>query len=267
MTTDDLLARRYGPEAAALDVAPSPTLDLLLQHRSVRRFTDEDVSEAAITAMIAAASSAATSSNMQTVSVVVVRDPATRAALGKVSGTSRPLASAPVALVWLVDWSRNADLAQRADLADTWTHYLDAVIAGAVDGGLAAQNAVAVAESLGLGTCYIGSLRDDPDAVAELLGLPPKVFGLFGLAVGHPDPADTAGVKPRLPQSVIVHHDRYESATIDALDAYDETARAYFAEQGMDQAWIDRVEQRFTRPAGTRAQLRDALGRRGFALD
>ena len=263
----DLLAQRYGQEAASLEVETSDVLDLVLRHRSVRRFTTAPVSDAQLAAMLAAASSAATSSNMQTVSVVVVRDPATRAALGEVSGTSRPLAAAPVALVWLIDWSRNTALAARAGIADSWTRHLDAVLAGAIDTALAAENAVTVAESLGLGTCFIGSLRDDPDAVAELLGLPPKVMPLFGLAVGHPDPADRAGIKPRLPQSVVVHEERYQPAPIEALDRYDEVARGYFAGQGLQQGWVDRVEERFARPPGPRSRLRAAVERRGFPLD
>lgn len=266
MTSDELLARRYGPAAAPLEAAASPVLDLVLRHRSHRRFTDEDVSDPAIAAMIAAASSASTSSNMQTVSVIVVRDPELRDALGHVSGTSLPIASAPVALVWLVDWSRNAALAERAGHADSWTQYLDAVLAGTIDAALAAQNAVTVAESLGLGACFIGSLRDDPDQVASLLGLPPKVFAVFGLAVGHPDPADRAGVKPRLPQSVVVHQERYRAADLEELDAYDGVAREYFAGQGMDQGWADRIEQRFAKPPGRRSQVRAAIERRGFGL-
>lgn len=265
VTSDDLLARRYGP-AAPLKAAASSVLDLMLRHRSHRRFTDEEVTDPAITAMIAAASSASTSSNMQTVSVVVVRDPQLRDALGHVSGTSLPLATAPVALVWLVDWSRNAALAERAGHADSWTQFLDAVLAGSIDAALAAQNAATVAESLGLGVCFIGSLRDDPDRVAELLGLPPKVFAVFGLAVGHPDPSDRAGVKPRLPQSVIVHHERYRAADLEELDTYDGVAREYFAGQGMEQGWADRIEQRFAKPPGRRSQVRGAIERRGFGL-
>ncbi len=266
MTSDELLAHRYGPAHRPEEVQDSEVLDLILRHRSVRRFTDEPVADSAIAAMIAAASSASTSSNMQTMSVVVVRDPATRDALGRVSGTSRPLATAPVALVWLVDWSRNTALAERAGHADSWTQYLDSVLAGAIDTGLAAQNAVITAESLGLGACFIGSLRDDPDRVAEILGLPPKVFAAFGLALGHPDPADTSGVKPRLPQSVVVHHERYAAADLEALDVYDEVAREYFTGQGMDQGWADRIEQRFAQAPGPRTGVRAALERRGFAL-
>ena len=63
---------------------------------------------------------------------------------------------------------------------------------------------VVAAESLGLGTVYIGAMRNDPQRVAELVGLPKQAVVVFGLCVGHPDPAAKAEVKPRLPQSSVL---------------------------------------------------------------
>ena len=57
-----------------------------------------------------------------------------------------------------------------------------------IDAALAAQNAVVAAQSLGLRTVYIGAMRNDPVRVAELLGLPPRAFVVFGLCVGYADP-------------------------------------------------------------------------------
>ncbi len=51
---------------------------------------------------------------------------------------------------------------------------------------------------------------------------------MFGLAVGWPDPDEQAGVKPRLPQSAVLHRERYDAPRADAgIDAYDERLRAY----------------------------------------
>ncbi len=58
-----------------------------------------------------------------------------------------------------------------------------------IDAALAAQNAVVALESLGLGTCYIGAIRNDPETVARELALPEGVFPVFGLTVGFPDPS------------------------------------------------------------------------------
>ena len=59
------------------------------------------------------------------------------------------------------------------------------------------ENAVVALESLGLGSVYIGGIRNKPAEVAAELGLPPRVFALFGHAIGHPDPDRPTGVKHR----------------------------------------------------------------------
>ena len=56
-----------------------------------------------------------------------------------------------------------------------------------IDAALAAQNAAVAAESLGLGICYIGGIRNHLDEVCELLKTPKRVVPLFGLAVGYPE--------------------------------------------------------------------------------
>ena len=68
----------------------------------------------------------------------------------------------------------------------------------------------------GLGTVFVGAIRNHPDRVAAELGLPPHAVAAFGLAVGVPDPAERAGVKPRLPQAAVVHRERYDAAAADA---------------------------------------------------
>ncbi|MFN7657675.1 MAG: NADPH-dependent oxidoreductase, partial [Dolichospermum sp.] len=56
---------------------------------------------------------------------------------------------------------------------------------------------------------YIGALRNKPEEVAEILNLPPHVVGIFGLCVGYADPVVKVAIKPRLPQSVVLHRETY----------------------------------------------------------
>ena len=67
--------------------------------------------------------------------------------------------------------------------------WLETFLVASVDVALAAQNAVVAAESIGLSTVYIGAMRNEPEKVADLLGLPPQCFVLFGLCVGYADRA------------------------------------------------------------------------------
>ena len=62
--------------------------------------------------------------------------------------------------------------------------WLETFLVANIDVALAAQNAVVAAESIGLSTVYIGAMRNDPERVAGLLGLPKQCFVLFGLCVG-----------------------------------------------------------------------------------
>ena len=78
------------------------------------------------------------------------------------------------------------------------------------------------AESLGLGTCYIGGLRNQPRAVIELLGLPKLMFPITGLTLGWPDAPTT--LRPRLPQRAVLHWEGHSRAHEDrVLQEYDQT--------------------------------------------
>lgn len=79
--------------------------------------------------------------------------------------------------------------------------------AATIDAALAAQNATIAAESLGLGTVYIGGIRNQPVRVTETIQLPPHLFTVFGLCVGYPDEAKPAAIKPRLPQAAVLHRE------------------------------------------------------------
>ncbi|HJG23416.1 MULTISPECIES: nitroreductase family protein [Enterococcus] len=56
---------------------------------------------------------------------------------------------------------------------------VDAILAGAIDASLAAQNMTVAAESMGLGVCYIGGIRDAIVEISDLLELPEYVFPVF----------------------------------------------------------------------------------------
>jgi nitroreductase len=240
---------RYGDDAVTLDVH-SEVLDLLLAHRSVRRFAADDVSDDQLRALVAAAQSAPTSSNLQPWSVVAVRDPERKARLATFSAGQGFVAEAPLLLVWVADLGRARRLASRAGTSVDAADYLETTIIGFIDTALAAQNAVVAAESLGLGTVFVGAMRNHPDLVAAELGLPPHAVAAFGLAVGVPDPTEDAGVKPRLPQAAVLHHEAYDADAADAhIAAYDDRLAAYNQRYGLpDGGWTGRVLERLAGP-------------------
>ena len=265
------LRARYGTHAAHIDARCSPLIEQLLDHRSVRAYLPTPVGEDHLTAMIAAAQSAASSSNLQAWSVVAVRDPATRAALAECAGDQAHVRDAPLQLVWLADLARLARLAEMNQRPAEALDYTEMFLVGVIDAALAAQNAVAAAESLGLGTVYIGGMRNQPEKVAELLDLPQGVVAVFGLCVGYPDPAQPAAVKPRPPQAVVLHHEKYSLQAQDAgIEAYNATMARFYEEQNMTVhgTWAVHSAKRIAGPQtlSGRDRLVEALHQRGFKL-
>lgn len=257
---------RYADPEARLG-AISDVVALQLAHRSVRKFTDRPVPQDELVALVAAAQSAPTSSNLQSWSVIAVRDPARKARLAALVNNQRFVNEAPLFLVWVADLGRARRLAERSAAALDGTDYLETTVLAFIDTALAAQNAVVAAESIGLGTVFVGAVRNRPEEVAAELGLPPHTVAAFGLAVGTPDPTEDAGVKPRLPQGAVLHDEQYDAATADAhIAPYDERLRDYNVRHGLAGDWSSRVLGRLAGPESLsgRHLLRDQLVRLGL---
>jgi hypothetical protein len=154
------------------------------------------------------------------------------------------------------------------------TEYTENFLIAAVDAVIAAQNAALAAESLGLGICYIGSIRNNPREVIRLLGLPRHVFPVTGLTVGFP--VQSPRPRPRLPLSAILHREHYNAEQDDALRAYDRA----MAETGIYDnrqvpvpgkpaeteryGWLEHTARRVSQKY--RVELRAILEEQGFAL-
>ena len=266
----DLVHARYRDPALMAGVAMNPVLETILSHSSCRAFLPNPIPAGTLEAIIAAAASAATSSNMQVWSLMVVEDPARKARLAALAGGQKHIEQSPTFLVWLADLARFDTIARQNQSNVEGIHFLELFMVALIDAALAAQNAVVALESLGLGSVYIGALRNQPEKVAAELGLPKLVFPAFGLSIGVPDPAAASGIKPRLPQSVVVHREQYDTAVDPAaIAAYDARMSAFQQEQHMaDERWTQRVINRVQTPQSLngRDRMRAALAALGFEL-
>lgn len=269
----ELLTERYASQTPPLsdsaETLLNPTLSTMFQHKSVRQFLDKPVTDDQLTLIVAAAQSASTSSSLQSWSLIVVRDPEKRARIAETCGNSGAFVNAaPVFLVWVIDYARAADLLEAAGETGHTLDLFETTAVGLVDVGIASQNALVAAESMGLGGVYAGSLRNNVPNVVETLGLPQHVFPVVGLALGHPDPAEGTSVKPRLPQSVVVHSDGYNAEQWrSGVEAYDRDYGAYYAAQGhADAQWSRVLVNRLRDPGllGGRQHLRSHLNSQGF---
>jgi nitroreductase len=264
------IATRYGDASAAPPAQWNTVLDTLLAHRSVRAYLPDPVSPETLALIIAAAQSAATSSNLQVWSVVAVTDQQRKDRLSEMAGGQRHIREAPLFLVWLADLGRLAAMAEAQGVPAEALDYLEMLLVGVVDATLAAQNAVVALESLGLGSVYIGGIRNHPEQVAAELGLLSRVFPVFGLCVGTPDPQRPASVKPRLPQAAVLHHEHYDAAVQPpGIAAYDERLRDFQISQNLPpEDWTSRALSRVKGPGSLsgRDRMRAALANLGFEI-
>ncbi len=263
---------RLRNRAVAPIAAPqwNETLDIILNHRSVRGFLPTALPDGTLELLTAAAQSASTSSNLQVWSVVAVQDPVRKARVADLAGNQQFIRDAPLMLIWLADLNRIEQIAADRQTQVEATHYTEAFVLGVVDATLAAQTAFVAAESIGLGAVYVGAVRNLPEKIAAELNLPPHVFAVFGMAVGYPDAARETGIKPRLPQDVVLHREQYDPALKrEAIERYNGLARDFMREQGMkEQDWTLQATARLKDVPAMhgRDRMREALLNLGFEL-
>jgi nitroreductase len=265
-----LLHERYGGAGIGAALCDNDIVAALLRHRSVRGYLPTRLPAGTIETLVAAAQSAPTSSNLQTWSVVAVEDEARRGRLSALAQNQAFIREAPLFLAWIADLSRLDRVGQVHGRHLEGLDYLEMFMVAAIDAALAAQNAVVAAESLGLGTCYVGALRNHPEKVAAELGLPPAAMAVFGLAVGYPAPGAEGAVKPRLSQHVVLHREQYGAPSEQAaVDAYDQALAAFSEATGQGRTtWTGRVMTRVGTLAGLsgRERMQAALNALGFPL-
>lgn len=208
MSFKDNLRARYGNDVP--DVIAGPVFDLLLSHRTARRFEDRPLPPRTIETLVAAGQSAASSSNLQSWSVVTVEDPERRKELMEIGAGQPQIGEAPVTLCFVADLARLAKIADDNEQPREALDHLEHFVVGAIDAALAAQNICVAAEALGLGTCYLGVLRNEPERLSKFLNLPPKAAVVFGLSIGYPDTTRPARIKPRLAQKSVLHRETYD---------------------------------------------------------
>lgn len=248
------------------------TIDLIHHHGSVRQYKPEPVPADLLETIVVAAQRSSTSSNMQRLSVVAVTDDSKRKRLAELCGQAF-IADAPIFLTWCADLSRLDRVCELRGYKQV-TEFAEDFLVAAVDAAIAAQTASLAAESLGLGICFIGTVRDKPQAVIDLLALPRLVFPITGMTVGWP--AKTPIIRPRLPTSAVLHWEVYHRDQDRELLEYDRAMMmtGIYEDRQVpvpgrpahvnDYGWLEHSARRVSQ--ARRTELRAVLERQGFRL-
>ena len=208
-------------------------IQTILNHRSHRHFEDKQLTDEQIKTIITCAQSASTSSFIQAYSIIGVRDKEKKKKLAEIAGNQEYVENNGHFFVFCADLYRHTIIGENEQIDVTPSiESTEKFMVALIDASLAAQNAAIAAESMGLGICYIGGIRNNLDEVTKILKTPERVIPLFGLAVGFPTKLNEK--KPRLPFEHVYHEDEYEKnkeVYIGQLQNYDDLISNYYEER------------------------------------
>jgi nitroreductase len=240
-------------------------INLLKSHRSIRKFTDQTIDQELLESLIQAGQCTATSSFIQACTVIQVSDPIVRKKLCEYAAGQPYVEEAPVFLVFCADMQRHR-LACTMHKSPMRSGFTEQFLTASVDCALFAQNVLIGAESVGLGGCYIGAIRNEIAAVDNLLGLPDLVYPVFGMCLGYP--AQDPEIKPRLPLAVVLKQERYDN-TLDKenIKGYDKRVSNYYKTRTggtKDNNWSEQISDMLVKEA--RPHMLEFLRTKGFLL-
>ncbi len=245
------------------------TIETQLAHRTFRAFTDQPIGEDVAATLLEVARHTATSSFYQQTTIIRVKDPTIRQEVFESS--RQPYVGGNRGELWIfvVDLHRNAQIRRESGVDTEPMERTALFLEGTEDTLLAAQNVVVAAESLGLGTVYLGSIAGDPRRVIRALELPALTYPLLGLIIGHPD--QEPQLKPRLPREITTSIDTYpEVADYSAvLSDYDEVVHTYYDLRDANHRVDSFTRQIRTKPGTGRAEqapILEVLHEQGLLL-
>ncbi|MBM3421381.1 MAG: NADPH-dependent oxidoreductase [Bacteroidetes bacterium] len=191
--------------------------DPLLSRKTIRKYSDKEVSDADLNYILDAAIRTSTTGNMQVYSIIVTRESGMKARLAPAHFNQKMVTEAPVMLTFCADFNRFSKWCRLREAEPGYGNFLSFMTA-AIDALLAAQTACIAAESKGMGICYLGTTTYMADKIIEILNLPRGVVPVTAITLGWP--AEDTEQVDRLPVAAVVHNERYHDYDEAAIDLY-----------------------------------------------
>lgn len=254
-----------------IDISNVPSNDFIngiLGRRSIREFNDVAIDDGTLKLLLAAAQSAPTSGRLQSWSVLVINDPVKKKHLvesnpciGNIDGQNvNMVLNASPYLVWIADLNRNKTLLDKDHYSSTNIKQADLNLKAICDATIAAQTFCLAAESLGIGTCYMGTIREVPFEFWNThYNIPEHCFPLFGTAIGYPANQNFINKVTRLGQDTMVHYNSYSN--VNNVDAYNKVLRTRFNN------FEELIAERVCRPSWTKEEIATSLKKAGFTFE
>ena len=183
-------------------------LDLLENRRTIRQYSEKEISETLLRRLLSAACRASTTGNMQLYSIVVTRDNAMKRKLSPAHFNQPTVVSAPVVLTFCADFNRFIKWCELNNAKPGYDNF-QSFFTAAIDALLVAEQFSVAAESQGLGVCYLGTTTYNCDKIIDVLQLPKYVVPVTTLTVGYP--LVVPEQVDRLPYEAVVHNELDEN--------------------------------------------------------
>lgn len=202
------------------------TIDQQVNHRSIRKFKDQQLTEEQLTTLYTVFQHTATSLFMQNATLLHITNETKRAKIRELCGQKYVGAQGDL-FIFVVDLYRNQQIRQQLGKDDGRLHTTDIFFQGLDDTLLAWQNVANAVESMGLGYVPLGTINDHPLAMLDILDLPKLTFPALGMQVGVPD--QEPQLKPRLPLEFTTFENEYpRDFAVDSLKDYDQVVTTYY---------------------------------------
>ncbi len=192
-------------------------INCLMNHRSVRNFSDKEISPDVLNAILTAGTRAATGGNLQLYSMLVLDEKSRLQTLDiNLEVPFIEKSNSPLAILMLADQYRVRRWLKQNSERDVISHRPYNFFMAIWDGLIALQNIVIAAESLGLGTCYLGSgIELD---IQKLFNAPEYIFPAGLVCLGYPK--TTPELSMRLPLEAVVHKNQYHIPTPEEINKW-----------------------------------------------
>jgi len=190
-------------------------LDTIYNHRSIRKYKSDVISEEILDNILEAAFRTSTTGNMQVYSIIVTQDEERKKELHKLHFGQDMVLQAPLLLTFNADFNRFNKWCEQRKAEPAYDNFLSFFTAS-IDALLAAQNATIAAEAQGLGVCYLGTTTYQAGKLVEFFNLPKGVVPVTTLVIGYPD--ENPKLVDRLPARGIVHYEEYQDFSKTDID-------------------------------------------------
>ena len=226
-------------------------IDLLNQHRTVRKYTEQTIDPQLLDQLLEAACRSSNTGNMQAYSIVVTTDSAIKKELAPAHFNQGMIVEAAVVLTFCADFNRITQWCEQRQ-ADPGYDNFQSFMATSMDALLAAQTFCIAAESVGLGICYLGTTTYNAQPIIDALHLPHLVVPITTITVGYP--VSIPEQTDRLPLAAVVHRETYSDYTPSVIDQlYAEKENSTFYKDFVAENKKETLAQVFTDVRYTRA--------------